>query len=196
MIMEDSDMPYVTHIPSWVGALRPRYFLIDDEWRDKTVFGVEPDNITQVTVEYPLQRNKSFKLDVKGSDVSVQPFYDLTKPMEKPFNPTMAQAYLVGFRSLIAEAFQNEHKERAEITAKIPFCIIKVKDKQGKEHAAQFHPIYKYTNEGKLLLDAEVMGAETAIERYHVLTGEQDFMLVQHQLFRDIFWGYDAFFRS
>ncbi len=196
MIMEDSNMPYVTHIPSWVGALRPRYFLINDEWRDKTVFGLEPDNIAKVTVEYPLQRNKSFTLEVNGDEISVQPFYDLTKPTTKPLNKSMAQAYLVGFRSLVAEAFQNDHKEKAEITAKVPFSIIKVTDKQGKEHVAQFYPIYIYANDGKLLMDSDVMGAETSIERYHVLTDNDDFMLVQHGVFRGVFWGYDAFFGS
>lgn len=196
MIMEDSDMPYVTHIPSWVGSLRPRYFLTGDQWRDKTIFGIEPDAIASVSVEYPLQRNKSFKLEVKGGEIEVKPFYDLSQPIAKPLNPSMAQAYLVGFRSLVAEAFQNGHEDREETTAKIPFSIVTILDKNGNERSAQFHPIYLYTDDGKLLMDSDVMGAETSVERYHVLTNNDDFMLVQHGVFRGIFWSYDAFFKS
>jgi hypothetical protein len=45
MLMEGSEKPYVVHIPSFVGQVRVRYLLGDDNWRDRAIFSEKPEKI-------------------------------------------------------------------------------------------------------------------------------------------------------
>lgn len=56
MMMEGAETPYVTHIPSFVGQLRVRYMVGDDNWRDRAIFDVPYTDIQSVTVDYTKEK--------------------------------------------------------------------------------------------------------------------------------------------
>ena len=99
MIMEEAEQPYVMHIPSWEGGLRVRYWLSDMDWEDRTIFGYKPEEINSVSVEYPRQKNKSFKLEQKGGEYLVEPYYEITPRINQSPVKGVAEAYLIGFKS-------------------------------------------------------------------------------------------------
>ena len=193
MIMEDAERPYITHIPGWVGGLRARYRLTETQWRDKSVFSEKMEDITSVSVEYPLQKDQSFKLEKKGRNYDVQPFYQTTPKIKKEIHQGQAQAFLMNFESLIAESFENQMPKQDSVKSMVPFSIISVKKADGTEKSIKLFPIATYKN-GELLTPEHVVGANSAIEKYWCDTSDGDFMLVQHLLFQKILWGYGFFF--
>lgn len=190
MIMAGSEEPFAMHISSFEGNLRPRYFLIGEEWRDKSVFNEKIETIKSVSVEYPKQKNKSFKLSKSGSSYTVEPFYESTPKTKKEYLKGTAEQYLAGFESMIAEAFQNKHPERDSISALIPFCTITLTKNDGEVKTVNFFPYTKKDKFGNPMPDT----AGQPVFRLNADCSWGDFMLVQQRLFEKAFWSYDAFF--
>lgn len=191
MIMEDAEEPYVVYIPSWEGNLRFRYNLKGNDWRDKTVFAEKLENIQSLSIEYPKQKNKSFRLQRDGKAFKISPFYELTPKIKRPYKRGSAEAFLMGFESLIAEAFETDNPRRDSISHLIPFSIITLTDVQGHLKEVRFHPIF-VQNASDPKTGALVTNAMA--ERYFADCSNGDFMLIQHRVFGKVFWAYDFFF--
>lgn len=193
MIMEGAERPYIAHIPGWVGGLRARFKLTETQWRDKSVFSEKMEDIAEVSVEYPLQKDESFILKKMGRNYEVNPFYPTTPKIKKELHQGQAKAFLMNFESLIAEAFENQMTKQDSIKSLVPFTIVSLKKTDGTEKQIKLFPIPVYKN-GVLLTPDQVVGANSAIEKYWCETSSGDFMLVQHLLFQKILWGYGFFF--
>ncbi len=193
MIMEGSDQPYVVHIPTWGGGLRARFFMYDDDWRDKAVFTDEMEEIEMVSVDYPKQKENSFKILKTGDEYAVEPLYNTGTENSKPANKGKVEAYLLNYEFIVAEAYQNKHPKRDSISILVPFAKIDYKNKAGEVKQIEFHPIYTTKGDGSPLADHEV-STGTPVERYHVNLNNEDFMLVQQRVFGKLFWSYNSFF--
>ncbi len=191
MIMEGAQQPYVAYLPGWEGNLRFRYNLRGDDWRDKTIFAYQQSDIQSVTVEYPKQRNQSFRIERKGDDFEVKPFYATTPVINRPLDLSKVEAYLEGFKSLGAEAFENRNPRRDSVQRLIPFSIISVTDKNGNTTVARLFPIIPAHNSAI----APLPGANV-VERYFLDWNREDFMLIQHQVFSKVLREYEFFFTT
>ncbi len=189
MILENSEQPMVMEIPQMEGQIRTRFDLVGDAWRDRSVFALQPEEIQAVSIEYPKQRNKSFRLSRKGSGFEVTPFYDNVLPINRKVDEASVEAFLVGFKSLVAEAFENNYAKKDSVTQTIPFAIISVTNTEGEERMAAFYPTYRNdTQTGERRTDF--------VERYFAAINNGDWMLVQHRVFEKVFWPYDSFFEE
>lgn len=187
-IQEGSEQPMAVGIPQMEGQIRTRFDLKGDDWRDRNVFKLQPEEIQAVSIEYPLHRNKSFRLTRSGnSSFEVKPFYDNVPPINKPVVNGSVEGFLVNFEGLMAESFSNSYAKKDSIRQMVPFSIISVTDEAGKEKKVAFYPTYR--------ADAETGERRTdMVERYFADVSTGDWMLVQHRVFEKIFWPYDAFF--
>lgn len=188
-IMDGSEQPMILEIPQMEGQIRTRFDLIGDDWRDRNVFSYQPEEIQAVSVEYPQQRNKSFKLKRNGDNWEIKPFYENVPAITRQISKGRVEGYLTGFGSLMAESFENEYAEKDSIRQIIPFSVVSVTDSKGKERIAAFYPTYrvdKYTGERR----------SEAVERYFADINNGDWMLTQHRVFEKIFWPYEAFFEA
>lgn len=191
MIMEGAEQPYVTHIPSWEGNLRFRYNLKGDDWRDRTIFPFEEETLQSVSIEYPKQRNKSFRAIKKEGGYEVKPFHDITPETNLPLSQSNTAFFFESVPTLQAEAFENGNPVRDSITRLVPFAIITVKANSDRQRTVRLYPILP-----KKVLDPETglwKGPEE-VERYFAEISNGDFMLVQHRVFRRILWAYPFFF--
>ncbi len=192
-IIEGAEQPYAMHMPMMEGSLRPRYQMSITDWRDRTIFRYKPEQIEEVSIEYPKQKSKSFKLQKEKGQFTVKPFYDSSPAYNKPYRKGSAETFLMEFGNLAAEAIVNHRAGRDSIEAMIPFAVVSVKDTKGEVASGTFHSIRKTDAEGNPLTDDKV-SVRTAVERYHVSTSSGDFMLVQQVVFGKIFWSYESFF--
>lgn len=181
VILDGANQPYVAHLPGWEGNLRFRYNLKGDDWRDKTVFEENPQTIQSVHVEYPKNKNKSFKLEREGNTYKILPFYGITPVIKRPLRKGSVEQYLEGFQSLGAEAFENENPKRDSIKQLLPFSIITIKNQNGEVKSVRLFPIFT---------------AHDRVERYLAEVSTGDFMLVQQLVFGKVMWGYDFFFEA
>jgi hypothetical protein len=187
-MMENSEQPYLVHTPGFIGQLRIRYLLGDDEWRDKAIFRENPEDIEKVSVEYPQRKSESFRLDKLGeAQYHVLPYFSTTPVIRSPQRKGAAEAYLVQFESLIAEAFETQNPLRDSVRALVPFAIVQLKKKDGTEKKVTFWPV-----EVEYALDT----GQPFVSRYFTDVDGQDFMLTQDRVFGPIFRGYDFFFEG
>ncbi len=185
MMMEGSEKPYVTHIPSFVGQLRVRYLLGDENWRDRTVFAEKPETIQSVTVEYPQQKGESFRLEkVKEAEYTITPFSSTTPRKAGEPRKGLPEAYLLQFERLVAEGYETDNPERDSISALVPFAIVTVKKTDGQEKKVQFWPTDIKINQST---------GKTFVEHYHAQR-DGDFLTVQDHVFGRVFRGYSFFF--
>lgn len=188
MIMENAERPYVVHIPSFIGQLRVRYLIEEGDWRDRSVFSEKPEQVQSVTVEYPQRKNESFRLEkVKEGEYRVLPYFSTTQPNPNPQRKGFAEGYLLQFEQLTAEAFETELPARDSISSLVPFAVMTLKRDDGQTRQVRFWPL-----EIKQKSDTQ----ELFIERYFAEVDQQDFMLVQHQVFGPVFKPYNFFFEG
>ena len=187
MMMDGSEQPMVMGLPNMDGQIRTRYDMVGDDWRDRTVFGYQADEIQAVSIEYPTNRNKSFKLRREGNDFVVEPFYENQLRINQPVDKAGVEAFLYNFESLIAENFINDQPNKEELNELLPFAVVSVTDKDRNERKVKFTPKYR--------LNAATGERTTDIvERYYLFVNNGELMLGQHRVFKKIFWAYDAFF--
>lgn len=186
MILENSNKPYVVHVPGFIGQLRVRFFTDETDWRDRMVFSEKPEDIKSVTVDYPLQKSESFRIDkIQQLDYSVKPFYPTTPVIHSEQRKGVVESYLLLFEKLAAESYENEYSSRDSIVTLVPFAIITVNKSDGTEKKVALWPY-----EQRLAYD----GKSTLTDRYFAGCSWGDFMLVQHQNFGPLLRGYDYFF--
>ncbi len=194
MVMENSNQPYVTHLNFMDGFLTDRYILEEKDWRDKTVFGYKSEDIKSIQIDYPLQQSNSFLLKkVSSEKFEVEPLYPSTKRIPTEVLHQKALSYLYNYERLIAEAFENENRNRNELLEKIPFATVQIITKDDVIKTVKFIPVVE-----QIEVDEETEAAtRPAVQRYFAFAnGNEDVYLVQGLLFNKIFWGYDFFFKD
>ena len=190
MIMEGSNNPYVTYIPGLEGSLRIRYLLKEKQWRDKTIFEEQLEDIQSVSIEYPKQKSNSFKLVRTENDFELTPLFETTANRGKP-KKGQVEKFLRGFDWLVAEAFENEHPRRDSIQKQLPFCILNLERTNGQQTSLRLHPIIKKDDLG---LPMQREDGKLLIERYYANVNNEELMLIQELVFGKVFWGYGHFF--
>lgn len=188
LIMDGSEQPYVAHIPGFVGQFRLRFLFGDDNWRDKAIFREKPESIQSVFVEYPQRKNESFKLEKTGeATYDIQPFFNTTTKMKGARRKGVAEAYVVQFERLLAEAFETENPLRDSVNALVPFAIVTIKKADGAEKTVRFWPVAVETNP---------QTGQAYVTRYFTDVDKQDFMLTQDRVFGGLFRGYSFFYEG
>ncbi len=193
MIMEDSNEPYAMGMSSFVGGLRPYFFTNEMDWRDRSVFAEKMENIKTVSIEYPLQQNKSFKMVVNdGKNAIIEPFYPMTPKIPRPVTKGLPELFLKGFQSQIAEGFENDYVHKDSILASKPFAIITLQKTNGSNKTVRLFSTYSRDRDGEVITDP-VRGVQ--VERYFAdINNGEDLMTVQHINFQEILWAYESFF--
>jgi hypothetical protein len=191
MMMENSNEPYVMHIPGFQGMLRPRFLTEEQDWRERFVFKMQPQNIKMVSVEYPNQQAKSFKLTRDDSNFKVEPFYDVVPRINRPVVQGMVAAYLQGFEKLGIEGFEAGNPKADSLRQSPVFAKITVTDKNDVTKILTLHPFLARNEQGLITKGND---GNVHIEHYFVDTNDGELMAVQHFVFEKIFWAYEAFF--
>ena len=186
MIMEGSEQPYVMHIPSFIGQLRVRYMLGDDNWRDRSIFNEKPEAIQAIKVEYTQRKSESFVMEKTGeAQYAVRPFFSTTAPSKKPQRKGIAEGYLLQFENITAEAFETTNPFRDSVTQLVPFAIFTVTRTDGSLRQVRFWPTET---------SYDPTTGKPYVTRYFAEVNKEDFMLTQDRVLAPIFRGYTFFF--
>jgi hypothetical protein len=193
MIMENSNEPYAMGMSSFVGTLRPYFFTTALDWRDRTVFAEKMENIKTISIEYPLQQSKSFKMTVNdGKNALIEPFYPMNPKIPRPVTTGLPELFLKGFQSQIAEGFESDYPQKDSVLATKPFAIITLHKTNGQHKTVRLFSTYARDRGGEVISDP-IRGVQ--VERYFAdVDNGTDFMTVQHVNFQEILWAYESFF--
>lgn len=189
MIMEGAEQPYVTHVPSFIGQLRARYLLKEDDWRDRIIFSEKPEDIQSITVEYPQSKSESFRLEkVDKATYEVRPYFSTTPVSKVPQRKGLAEAYLLQFENLGAEGFETNNPLRDSVTTLVPFAIVNLIRSDSSSQKVRFWPVSVEQN--------EMTGLPFVIRYFTDINDGEDFMVTQDHVFGKIFRGYHFFFNQ
>lgn len=191
VLLEGYEQPYVASIPGFTGNLRYRYNLVGDEWRDRTLFGVPPEEVRSVQIDYPKQRSQSFRLDRRGRGWTVRPLYEATPAIQSPLRPGAVDAFLIPFETLQITRYANREQGRQEVSRELPFADIRVELQNAEVRGVRLYPRWLIPVPPPELNLEEV---EADLDGFFGLTTNDDFVLIQNQVISEILWPYSRFF--
>lgn len=147
MMIEGSELPFITHIPGWEGYLSTRFFTKEDEWRDPGVFTYKPEEIKQIKVDYKDKSKTSFVIQRVGNNFSVQPLNPETKAKSNLDSSNLA-TYINYYKWVIVEGFENQNPRKAEIIAREPLIVMQVTNMENKTQTMKVYVKYQLSTEG------------------------------------------------
>ncbi len=195
MYMEGSSQPFVVYIPGVNGYLSVRYFVIEDEWRSRTLFGYKPEQIQQVKVEYTGQPDSSFI--IAQQDKGHRLLRTQPGKTEHLVRENVLASYLELYRQLTFEGYPNAltAEETDSIYKSTPFCTITVTDINGNKRTLQLFR-KKVTIDTLRLHDNHGNPLVYDSERYYaVMNGEKKILLVQEYMFGKVLQTYSDLVR-
>ncbi len=194
MMLEGAEHPFDINIMGWEGVLRPRFMLDPEDWRDKSVFHASKEDVETITVKYFLKKdqNSSFKVE-KGKNKDEYSVTRLLGDSKADAVPEKGKVlfFLKAFENIGAEAFETNNPKRDSVVQEIPFCEIELQKTNGNKRNVKFYPVPGPQVGFKP--DGSIKRGE--LERYYAnINNNQDFMLVQHRVFRKLFPPYEFFY--
>ncbi len=182
-LMEGSKQPYVTHIQSWEGVLRPSLVLDAEAWRDRTLYAYPEGSIQELSIEYPKYRSQSFKVkQTSKGEYSVEPLHPTTTPKAQVPNQSIIKEYLSNYTKLSGEVFRNDIPQRDSLVQTIPFATITVTSDG-------------ITNTTDYFSMDESSGLSRTKGRYYTWPNRgSDLLVAQHFVIGKIFIAYNGFF--
>jgi hypothetical protein len=187
----NSSMPFVMSIPGFNGFLSVRYFLDEETWRDKTVYGFYPDQISSISMKFVHSPDSSFTIslpeinkisldDSKGNNIA-------------NFDTLKVKRYITYFSSLSYETLRNNLRKslRDSILTK-PVHIIELKDKDGKIHSLK--TFIKPCDDPNRTDEVTGKHITEDVERmYALFNDDKDMVTIQYFGFGKIFHGVSYF---
>lgn len=190
-IVEGSEEPYVVGMPFFTGSVRTIFGMWGDEWRDRVYFRVDPDKVESLTIEYPTQRNRSFRLTKTNGKFQLAPFYETGQPI-KEVSDGRAEGILARYESYYVNSFANEDAETIAYAKTIlPFANITVKQTDQEPQTISIFP--RYVGEANIGNGSrEVENAELQAYTAFINDG-QDWVLLNVETTRPLLVSYQSF---
>lgn len=186
-VMDGSASPLVMNLPGFNGNLRVRFNYTADEWRDRTVLSLKPDEITEVSMKYYFDKENSFVLSRNGNIFSLKPAFEGIRNFNTKANNEFAKTYLLGFENKGCEYIANSYENKDDIISRAPIVEIGIKLNTGKNKTLQVFMLPKLEEE----VDNEKTGLDKylnqSILRYIARDEAGDLYLIQYEVFKDIF---------
>jgi hypothetical protein len=141
MILENSVMPFITHIPGFNGYLTPRYNLSQDAWKSLLLFSYQSDEIKSVMVNYTNAPASSFIISRYNGRYNVQS--PATNNFIQSADTVAIENYLAQYRNVYIESWLLEmDQKKKDSIAKNGFSIrISVKDNNNQLKEVDIFPM-------------------------------------------------------
>jgi hypothetical protein len=189
MLLENSSVPFVTHIEGFRGFPSARYFTDENAWRRKEVFTYKPQEIAKIIVERYEEPEKSFS--IVHSNGTVQLFDYQNKPFSS-FDTITVYQYINNYRSIHYENFEESKPESYQdslIKTDKPILKYTVITTEGKERSIALYN--KPMKPGAVDYNGQPIKYD--VDRMYGLTDDSLFVVVQHYVFDKLDVPVDVF---
>jgi len=192
MIMEGSELPFVTHVPGFAGYLSVRYLPDVKEWRERIIFDYQYDEIAKVKVEYPKNPESGFIVYSYGDNK-----FGLTKidgsAVGFSIDSMSVKEYFGRIKFLGFEAFINEDLQevrRDSLMGEVMATRMEIEDREGNVNS--FRAYLRPNTSGSRDDDGNLY--EWDIDRlYGIVHDDSEVVLLQHYIMDPITWEIDRF---
>jgi len=183
MILEGSSVPFVVHIPGFVGYLSSRFFVDEIGWKSTAIFKYNFNDIKAVTVLNTDGEPGSFRLLSSGNNK-----FSITTPEGATLPGTLdtvgAKFYLSQFERVNFEFFADSTPQRVKdsLLATTPYRIIMLEDHAGNSRKIA---AWKRLADGKLDPEGNPMVNDN--ERMWALIDDKLWTVIQFYVFSPLF---------
>lgn len=188
MYLENSSVPFITHIPGFNGFLTPRYFTNYYEWIDRTVFNYNPESIAQLSILNKEDKNGTFSIKYNDASKTYE-LFDANNTLLTDANPKKVEGYLSFYNNLSYES--SVYEIRPELYDSIKtvgsFIDIDIVTKDNKKQHAAF---YRKPRSNRALgqVTTEGQTAPYDLDRiYTLLDKDTMFLITQYELYNRLF---------
>jgi hypothetical protein len=190
MMIEGSSVPFVTHIPGFIGYLSSRFFIDERGWRTTELLRYNFNDIKAVTVENPARPEESFRVENLGNNqYEVKSLSGRVSPA--PLDTVGTKFYLSQFEKLNFEFFTDSipASDKTYVETTPPFRTVLIEDRFGVQRSIKAWP---RSGMGKTDVDGNTLKWDD--ERMWGLIDNKDWVVIQYYVFNPIFLKFDDFF--
>lgn len=176
-IKKGYDQAFVVGIPYQEGTIRNRFYINEEEWKNRWIFREHLKDIEKVTVDYPFFPSRSFVMERLGEDEyrigRLEGESDVTDLQQVPVGT--AEGYLMQFKEIGIEAYENAYKKKDSIRSLQPLVTLTVATRDTQKWI-KLYPINHETGEVDL---SEEFLAKGQLFRFFGDYSSGDFVLIQ-----------------
>lgn len=183
MMLEGSSVPFVVHIPGFVGYLSSRFFVDETSWRSTTIFNYNFNDIKAISVDNPENPGASFRLTSSGNNQ-----YSITTPGGEKIPGTLdsvgVRFYISQFEKVNFEFFADITSQsiKDSLLASKPYRILTLEDHAGTSRKLV---AWKRPANGKLDPDGNPLIWDD--ERMWALIDDKSWVVIQFYVFNSLF---------
>ncbi len=194
MLIENSSVPFIMHIPGFNGYLSTRYFIQEDLWRSTQIFNYRFNEIMSVTVEIPQAPSQSFKVYNYGDNSFALERLNNNKMIEN-FDTVAVKKYIAYYKNVSFQAILDklEKNRKDSIIASKPFYIFTVEDINGIKHSLK---TYKMPAFDDMLVDDSGNKLDFDPDQCYGYVDDKDLVSVQYYNIDPLFKEIDDFLKK
>lgn len=190
MIKEDAEIPYILYLPGWEGYLTPRFFASEEEWRERILFRLNPNEIASFEVSYPDSPGKGYFIAFEGDTL-----YTISRSPAAPKTFLQAAAgYSIWteFANFRVEGFENQVPIRDSVIRMVPPIMhATITERSGKKHT-----ITTYFKSQVSTIDVVLLQGYPDLDRHYFYYREgNDFGVLQDLIQPWMYLSYDEMIR-
>lgn len=193
MMIENSNTPFIVHIPGFSGYLSSRFFLTENDWRDRSIFRYSYDQIRSVSLENIKNPEQSFTANNLGNNHYLLLRFDNQQNIEN-FDTTMLKQYIGYYKKISYESIVVDipESEVDSILNSEPIYRISLTDDKAIETT-----ITTYLKPGSRLIDDHGEPYQFDIERmYAQINSDTNLVVIQYHVFDPLFMKLDFFLKK
>ncbi len=189
MMLEGSSVPFVIHIPGFVGYLSSRFFTEEISWRSTAIFNYNFDDIKSISLDNLEDPKTSFTL-VKGGNNQ----YAISSPsgagLTGLLDTVAVRYYISKFEKVNLEFFSDSlpQSTRDSLLTAMPYRVFALEDKNGNSRKLT---AWRRPGNGKLNDDGLPMKWDD--ERMWALIDGKQWVVIQYFVFNPLFVGLNYF---
>lgn len=187
---EKSDLPVIMKVKGLNGIIEPRFFADARRWKCTQIFALERDEIAKVDVKYLDDPSKSFSVEKSGSNYTVKHMNVILPAVDT----NMIVRYLNNYQKIHFELVNYElsNKQIDSLKKSNPFCILSVKQTNGKEDKLM---LYRLKGYGDDLVNDYGENVDYDVNRFWCVLTSGEVVKCQYFVFNPLIMGHLYFGR-
>lgn len=180
MLLENSSVPFLTHMEGFNGFLTPRYFTSENDWKDREVFRYKYGEIASIQVEYPQDEESSFVINEVGKDLFTLKKLK-TGELITEIDTARLFSFIASFQKINYESAEEtkDSTYKAGILRTTPQEIYTVTDKLGNVKTVK--TFLKPAHEGATDLEGNPIDFD--LDRLYATINDKEFVVIQYFVF-------------
>jgi hypothetical protein len=189
MMLEGSSVPFIIHIPGFIGYLSTRFFVDESGWRSTSIFNYNFPDIKAISVVNPSNPESSFKVGNPGGN-RYELFHPDGTPVNARIDTTSIKFYISQFEKVNFEFFADSLPQNTKdsLLAAPPYRILTLDDNSGR-----VRKVVAWKRPGMGKLDDNGNPLKWDDERMWALLDDQTWVVIQYYVFNSLFGDISKF---